>query len=288
MKNILYTSLVLLTILSFTACNSDANVDVVTEVEGTAGLIINVSNNSSGALLGSPESGVDLDQASIIFSDDYLDLVITEVSGGFESGAIDHLEVYKSLNGEDGIKIGETTELPYSLSYSNIEAFMEGTGKESSDLRIGDVFTFSVKVVKKDGTVYTYSPSIGNFAIAINCSYDLTGTYTMTNTVCASEVDVEITQNSDGTWFASTADGGLLQFCTTNTSLQNFGSFAVSCGGIVDTSGTAGGPDYCEGGDYGIGCITGGLWDQEAGILEMTHNDAFFGVGEYTSKYVRQ
>ncbi|WP_299778379.1 hypothetical protein [uncultured Formosa sp.] len=288
MKNILYTSLVLLTILSFTACNSDPNVDVVAEVEGTAGLIINVSNNSSGALLGSPESGVDLDEASITFSDDYLNLVVTEVSGGFESGDVNRIEIYKSLNGDNEIKIGEATALPFSLSYINIEEFMEGTGKLSSDLRIGDVFVFSVKVVKNDGTIYTYSSNLGNFAIAINCSYDLTGTYTMTNTVCASEVDVEITQNSDGTWFASTADGGLLQFCTTNTSLQNFGSFAVSCGGIVDASGTAGGPDYCEGGDYGIGCITGGTWDQETGVLEMIHNDAFFGIGEYTSKYVRK
>ncbi|MBP1839008.1 hypothetical protein [Formosa algae] len=286
MKNLLYICFVMLSVLSFTSCQ-ETDTDTVVETEGEAGVLVNVSNYSSGALLGSPESGKELDEASIEFSESYLTLVVTKQSGDFSQG-VESIQAYKSLNGGEEILIGSSESLPFSVEYTTIEEFVDGTGLDVADLRIGDSFSFIIKVVKTDGSVYTYNTSMGRFLLAINCSYDLNGTYTMTNSVCGSEVEVEISQNSDGTWYASTADGGLLQYCTTNTTLQNFGSFAVSCGGIVDASTTAGGPDYCEGGDYGIGCITGGTWDQETGILQMTHNDAFFGVGAYTSTYVRK
>lgn len=290
MKNLLYIALVMLSILGFTACNADADVDVVAPVAGEAGIIVNVSTNSSGALLGSPEAGEDLADAEITFSDDYLNLVVTQTSGNFDVGNVNRIEIYKSLNGGEQVKVGETTALPYTLTYSTIDEFVEGLGVQPSDLRIGDVFAFIVKVVKNDGSVYTYSASMGRFSLTINCSYDLTGTYTMTNNVCDNPQTVTISQNSDGTWYASTADGGLLQFCSSNTSLQNDGSFAVGCGGVVDASGTDGGPSYCAGGGYGIGCIEGGTWDQEAGVLELNHSNAFFtwAAAEYTSKYVRQ
>ncbi|QDO93785.1 hypothetical protein FNB79_07270 [Formosa sediminum] len=286
MKNILYICFVMLSILSFTACQ-ETDTETIVELEGEAGVLVNVSSKSSGALLGSPESGVDLEDASIEFSENYLTLTTIKQSGDTALD-IESIQAYKSLNGGEEVLIGSSTSLPFTIEYTTIDEFVDGLGLSVSDLRIGDYFNFIIKVLKTDGSIYTYNTSMGRFQLTINCSYDLTGTYVMTNSVCSSEVEVEISQNSDGTWYASTADGGLLQFCTINTTIQNFGSFAVSCGGVVDASATAGGPDYCEGGGYGIGCITGGTWDQEAGILEMTHTDAFFGNGTYTSKYVRK
>lgn len=118
-------------------------------------------------------------------------------------------------------------------------------------------------------------------AISYICFADLTGTYTMTNSVCSAEVtDVTITKNDDGGWDLSTADGGLLQYCTSNTGLVNDGSIIVVCGEIRPAS-----PSFC--GSNGIGCITGGSWDAETGTLTLQHNDTFFGVGNYTSSYVR-
>lgn len=291
MKKLKYLFLGLSALTAFTACNSEAQDEAeVFEGRGTAGILINVSQNSSGALLGSPEAGVDLADAQIAFSADYLDFVITSVSGDFDSGDVDRLEIYKSYNGGEQILVGETTELPYSFSYESIDGFVEGTGLTADQLRIGDVFTFAVKVVKNNGAVYSYGPDMGRFSLTINCSYDLAGTYLMSNDVCNNPQTVTISQNSDGTWYASTADGGLLQFCSSNTGLQNDGSFAVGCGGVVDATATAGGPAYCSGGGYGIGCIAGGTWDQEAGILKLDHTNAFFtwASGEYTSTYVRQ
>ena len=114
------------------------------------------------------------------------------------------------------------------------------------------------------------------------CFADLSGTYTMTNSVCGAEVtDVTITANEDGGWYLSTADGGLLQYCTSNTGLQNDGVIIEVCGEIVPSDDVA----FC--GSNGIGCITGGTWDAEAGVLTLEHNDTFFGVGNYTSQYVR-
>lgn len=118
--------------------------------------------------------------------------------------------------------------------------------------------------------------------ISYICFADLSGTYTMTNSVCDAEVtDVTITANDDGGWDLSTADGGLLQYCTSNTGLQNNGSIIVVCGEVLANS------DFGFCGSNGIGCITGGAWDAETGILTLKHNDTFFGVGGYTSEYVR-
>jgi hypothetical protein len=287
-KNIILAMVGLLTIAS---CGTDA--DTVAEVKGEAGFTINVTQSSSGALLGSPESGVEIEDASVAFSDASLNLMITSVSGSLED--VEKIEIVKFFNGDletsgdsAGSVVAETTSLPFTFSYSTISEFLEGTGVSESDLRIGDYFTFRVRVVKKDGEVYYFNSGMGRFQLTINCSYDLNGTYTMTNSVCSASVTVAISQNSDGTWYAETADGGLLQFCSTNTTIQNDGSFAVGCGGVVTA--IEGGPAYCEGGGYGIGCITGGTWDQENGVLNLEHSDVFFSWsgGTYTSTYVRQ
>jgi len=114
----------------------------------------------------------------------------------------------------------------------------------------------------------------------------------MTNSLPESEClglpqTVNITQNPDGTWYLETADGGLLQFCSENTTLPNPGSFIVECGGIVSPHPTNG-VDYCF--DFDIGCITGGSWDQNTGILILENSNGFFewAPSNYTSTYVRQ
>lgn len=284
--NYLLTMFFALTLL--VGCDTDP--DNNAPVKDEAGLIIDVSN-SSGALLGSPEAGVPIGDASVTFSDVALNFEITQVLGSLDN--VSKFEIVKFLNsdanqGTEGITVAETTTLPFSFSYETIDEFVAGTGTTVDQLRIGDVFTFRVKIYQNDGDVYYYNNKMGRVSLTINCSYDLTGQYTMTNSVCGISQTVGISQNPDGTWYLETADGGLLQFCSTNSTIQNDGSIAVGCGGVVTA--VAGGPGYCEGGGYGIGCITGGSWDQDAGILIMEHTDAFFSWsgGTYTSQYVRQ
>ncbi|MFZ0490543.1 MAG: hypothetical protein WAM00_09875 [Salegentibacter sp.] len=118
--------------------------------------------------------------------------------------------------------------------------------------------------------------------VSYSCFADLSGTYTMTNSVCDPQVEgITIEANDEGGWYLSTADGGLLQYCTSNTGLQNDGNIIVVCGEVKPSNGFA----FC--GSNGIGCITGGTWDPETGTLTLEHNDTFFGVGAYTSTYVR-
>ena len=144
-------------------------------------------------------------------------------------------------------------------------------------LEITDVTTASSEPVIISDTADTSA-----IILSYICFADLTGTYTMTNTVCGAEVtDVTITANPDGGWYLSTADGGLLQYCTTNTGLQNDGVIIEVCGDILPTDEFA----FCA--SNGIGCITGGDWDAETGTLTLQHNDTFFGVGNYSSTYVR-
>ena len=126
-----------------------------------------------------------------------------------------------------------------------------------------------------------------SFNITVNCFADLTGAYTVTNSQCGSGSSgtiptVNISQTPDGNWYLETADGGLLQYCTSNTALVNDGTISVVCGQVQPSDNIA----FCP--DYGIGCITGGTWNQEDGILELELNDGFFGVGDYTATYVRQ
>ena len=118
--------------------------------------------------------------------------------------------------------------------------------------------------------------------VSYSCFADLSGTYTMTNSVCDPQVEgITIEANDEGGWYLSTADGGLLQYCSGNTGLQNDGNIIVVCGEVKPSSDLS----FCDG--YGIGCITGGTWDPDTGTLTIKHNDSFFGVGAYTSTYVR-
>ena len=288
MKNLRKIFIALVGVLTMASCGEE--IDTVAEVQDTAGLLVSISQ-SSGAFLGSPQAGMEISEAPVSISEANLDYVITLTSGDMSN--IEKLEIVKFFNGDletsgeaAASTVAETTTLPFTATISSVDEFLAGSGLSESDLRIGDSFTFRLKVHQKDGDVYFYNGSMGRLTLALNCSYDLTGSYTMTNTVCASSVTVAISQNPDGSWYAETADGGLLQFCSTNSTLQNEGSFNVGCGGIV-TSFADGDPTFCGG--YGIGCIEGGSWDQDSGILILENSNAFFSWAgaTYTSTYTR-
>lgn len=127
-----------------------------------------------------------------------------------------------------------------------------------------------------------------NQSTRVNLSYicpaDLSGKYIITNSVCdvASPFnEATIEADGDGGWLISRADGALLNGCTSNTSLGQPGNIIVVCGEVeVATQ-----PPFCD--SNGIGCITGGAWDEETGILTLTLNDSFFGFGDYTATYTR-
>ncbi|GGH34633.1 hypothetical protein IA57_08225 [Mangrovimonas yunxiaonensis] len=291
MKNIHKLLLGLLFVSAFTACESDDEAEVI-EGRDTAGAMVNVEVAAGSGLYGSPEAGVDLEDALVTISDASAVVNVTKASGSL--GDIQKFELIKFFNGDDtsgaadtAVTVAESSTLPFTATLSSIDDFLAGLNMQSEDLRIGDSFIFKVKVYKNDGSQYYYANS--RFALTLNCFYDLTGTYVMTNNVCASSEIVQISANSDGTWYATHADGGLLNFCSSND-ITNPGSFAVLCGGVVDASNTNDGPDYCQGGGYGIGCIVGGSWDQDAGILVLENTNAFFSwaPAEYMSTYVRQ
>lgn len=117
------------------------------------------------------------------------------------------------------------------------------------------------------------------------CAADLTGTYTITNSACSPASpynETTIEPDGSGGWLIARADGALLQGCTSNTSLEQPAHIIVVCGEVEVTEQ----PSFCDG--YGIGCISGGTWDEENGVLTLQLNDAFFGVGDYTATYTRQ
>jgi len=122
------------------------------------------------------------------------------------------------------------------------------------------------------------------------CPADLTGDYLITNTAarCVDRLDssgfnmTTIEPNGSGGWLIGRADGALLQGCSGNTGLSQPGEIIVVCGEVE----VAAQPPFC--GSNGIGCITGGTWDEETGILTLQLNDTFFGVGDFTATYTRQ
>jgi len=294
MKTKYFTKIMLLALfVSIFSCDTDDEAEVLKDKD-TAGVLIDISS-SSGGLLGSPEAGVPIPDAIVTLTQADLNFVIKKLSGSMDG--VSKLEVVKIYNGDlnQGLTettVAETTTLPFSFELETLDDFLVGTGVTEDQLRIGHYFTFRVKIHQTDGDVYYYHNPMGKFTLTINCSSDLNGIYTVTNSVCGPGTTnggippVAITQNPDGTWYAETADGGLLQFCTSNN-IPNPGSFAIGCGGVVDASSTNGGPDYCTYSGGAIGCITGGSWDQGSGVLQLEHLDEFFGVGAYTSTYTR-
>lgn len=119
------------------------------------------------------------------------------------------------------------------------------------------------------------------------CPHDIEGSYRVENSYCSETPSgepavhtIEITLNDDLTWHLPTADGGFLQYCTRNSSLQNSGDIFVVCGKVLPTKNL----DY---GSLGIGVILGGSWDEVNKVLTLEHDETYFGAGKYTSTYTK-
>lgn len=269
---------VIFTLAIFIGCESDEEQSEVLKNRDTAGVMMSIGGSSS--LLGVPSNPSDLSTSEVSISVNNLVMNLTMVSGTTDE--VDHFEIIKQYNGGTEVSMGTFNEFPHSLNLTTLDEFLDGTGAAETDLRIGDVISFTVKVVQDDGDEYYYRNQ--SFNVIVNCYADLSGTYTMTNSVCSSSVTVTISQNADGSWYLDTADGGLLQYCSTNSSYQNDGNIFIICGEVQPSSDVA----FCGG--YGIGCILGGTWDQENGILTLQNGNDFFSWAdpEYTSTYVKQ
>ncbi len=143
------------------------------------------------------------------------------------------------------------------------------------------VLVLNVSEVSGDGTVVATGRSLIVNMLYL-CFADLSGTYTVTNDFCSPSYTATISQNADGSWYASVADGAFLNECTTNSTLENWGSFNEVCGVIQPST-------DLRYGSLGIGTILGGSWDQENGILIIQNEDnSFFEVGTWESTYTRQ
>lgn len=243
---------------------------------------VSISVEGEGSIQGEPSDLEDLTNSSVTIMSNNLFMSISKLNTEDESN-IEGYEVIKQFNGGEEIIIATSENLPFEVNLTELSEFLEGTNISENDLKIGDVFTFSVKVLNKDEKKYIYSSQA--FNITVNCFADLTGVYSVTNSICGTGLNgkipsIQITKTPDGKWKLETADGGLLQYCTSNTSLVNSGTISVICGEVSGTT------DFCP--DYGIGCIKGGKWDAETGTLTIEYNDAFFDNGDYTATYTRE
>ncbi|MBU2939367.1 hypothetical protein KO494_07425 [Lacinutrix sp. C3R15] len=178
MKNLKNIFLAFAALFSIVACETDA--DTVAEIADEAGLIVDVTATANSSILGSPEAGVDLEDAIVTITNAYLDMTVSQTAG--TTASLEKIEIVKSFNGGTEISLAESTTLPYNLVISDLESLLAGTGVTESDLRIGDVLSFRTKVYKTDGSVYYFNSSMGDYSLVVNCSSDLAGTYAINYT----------------------------------------------------------------------------------------------------------
>lgn len=181
---------------------------------------------------------------------------------------------YELLSDISNVVLTAADDYTTTISMKVFSAGIEPPETRTLDLSIDQVTTNENVVANDKSTKATVS-------IIYNCPSDLTGTYTMTNDVCAPTVEgITIEADGDGGWYLSVADGGLLASCTSNTGLVNDGNISVVCGEVTEGSSA-----FCS--SDGIGCVTGGTWDEDTGVLVLELNDALFGAGDYTGTYTR-
>lgn len=173
MKKIKNVLLLIASVLAIYSCETDA--DTVAEISDEAGMIIDVNTTLNSSILGSPEAGVDLDEAMVTITNAYLNLTVSLTAGSLDD--VEKIEIVKSFNGGTEAVVAESTTLPLNIEISDLQSLFEGLGVSESDLRIGDVLTFRTKVYQTDGDVYYYSTSLGNYDMVVNCSSDLAASY---------------------------------------------------------------------------------------------------------------
>lgn len=169
-----FLGLLTITLLAF-SCNTDDTEAI--NVSQTAGLIINI-DETSGKILGTPEAGVSLDDATITFSDVDLDFD-AQLQTGTQTD-VSKYELVKTFNDGAEVIVAETTSLPFNLSYTTIEDYLSGFSIAQEDIRIGDEFTFKVKLYKTDGSVLYFGDAIASYTVIVNCASNLAGFYNVT------------------------------------------------------------------------------------------------------------
>ncbi|WKK78367.2 hypothetical protein QYS49_15850 [Marivirga salinae] len=254
-------------------------VDLVTG-ETKEGALLSLSG--SGALSGAPEVDVPIENAKISFQRTILNYNVSVASN---AEIVDQLIVSKTY-GDQVVEIGTfSVEEGVALQLSTLSEFLQGfSGVTADDLRVGDQIVFKTEMVLNDGRQVIDNSA--TLAVNVSCLADLTGIYLVTNSWCSPSFEAEITQNPDGSYHLTVADGGGLSRCTTNDALNNAGTIVEQCGEILPSTAL----DYGTDGGYGIGDITGGSWDAQNGILTMQHIQEFTPnwPSEWESTYVRQ
>ncbi|MDO6597855.1 hypothetical protein Q4512_13095 [Oceanihabitans sp. 2_MG-2023] len=176
LKNIF--KILTITLLVF-SCDSDDSESIT--ASSTAGFLVD-NNDSSGVILGIPESGADLSDASIDFTVTDLDFDLKLEFGTLEG--VEKIQIVKTHTSGDAVSdeviAAETTTLPFNLIYSSIADYTSGLTLASESIRIGDEFTFRVKLFKTDGSIAYFNDALGTFSVIVNCASDLSGTYDVT------------------------------------------------------------------------------------------------------------
>lgn len=259
MKNLKILFFAMATVFAVASCETDA--DTVAEIADEAGLLVSVSATSNSSILGNPEAGIDLKDAKVAVTNAYLNMTVNQTSGSTDQ--LQKIEIVKSYNGGDEISLGESTTLPFNLEVTSLEELLSGTGVAEDEMRIGDVLNFKTKIYKTDGSVYYFNTSMGDYALVINCSSNLAGSYTINytsgpatyNVIEVSpgkyESDQMIGWPTSGYWVRFTDTCGVLSFDINEWRFS--GSNPVSGTGYVDADGNLVWSDINVGGVGAIG-----------------------------------
>ncbi|TYA53272.1 hypothetical protein [Formosa maritima] len=179
MKKLNYLLTMFFALTLFVGCDTDPDNNAPVADEG--GLVITV-DDSSGKVLGTPLDANDLENTEIAFNNADVDLDFSALLSLGNYNNVSKFELVKTLNNGDEAFIAESETMPFNVVYSTIEEYVAGLGVDASDLRIGDVFTFKVKLYQADGDLYYFAPNMGEFSVVVNCASNLIGNYQVTAT----------------------------------------------------------------------------------------------------------
>jgi len=136
----------------FYSCNEESNIP---QIKDEAGLLIDISS-SEGSLLGIP-SETSEENGTVIITETMLNYEINIASGNLDNiNKIELIQVFSGSNHYNESVASTIYHLPYSYTIDSLEGFLENTEIEESDLRIGDSFTFKLKVYQNDGDIFYY------------------------------------------------------------------------------------------------------------------------------------
>ena len=166
---IFQVSMLAIAVFAMKACLNPA--DLTTKDAKEGGAIVTIAG-TTGKVLGVPDAN-----GVISFSANELTMVVDVKTGG---SAVTKYSIVKQFNGGTEIEVESFSDHPHTLTLTTLDEFLAATGKTANELRIGDVFSFRVKMTLKDGRVVYAASGNGEYDIPVNCSSDLAGTYTVT------------------------------------------------------------------------------------------------------------